>query len=116
VLGAAFASACLPRSSARRARGGREGERARRSARGGRDAEGRDERPAADPARERPAAPFAGTSTVRFAPIVLEHDTGATIQIATGLDGTERVVKLANVELVGGAAVELVGAAAEAAR
>ncbi|AUX40496.1 RND transporter [Sorangium cellulosum] len=45
---------------------------------------------------------------LRFAPIVVERDTGATIQIATGLDGSERVVKLASAELAEGMAVEVV--------
>ncbi|WP_437679099.1 efflux RND transporter periplasmic adaptor subunit [Sorangium sp. So ce131] len=45
---------------------------------------------------------------LRFAPIVVERDTGATIQVATGLDGSERVVKLASAELAEGMTVEVV--------
>ncbi|MDC3959859.1 efflux RND transporter periplasmic adaptor subunit [Polyangium jinanense] len=44
---------------------------------------------------------------IRFAPITVERDTGATILISTGLDGSERVVKLANVQLVEGTKVEI---------
>ncbi|MDI3291302.1 efflux RND transporter periplasmic adaptor subunit [Polyangium sp. 15x6] len=44
---------------------------------------------------------------IRFAPITVERDTGATILISTGLDGSERVVKLANVQLVEGTTVEI---------
>ncbi|WP_437985024.1 efflux RND transporter periplasmic adaptor subunit [Sorangium sp. So ce117] len=46
-------------------------------------------------------------SRIRFAPIVVERDTGATIQVSTGLDGSERVVKLASAELTEGMAVEI---------
>jgi RND family efflux transporter MFP subunit len=45
---------------------------------------------------------------VRFVPVMIERDTGATIQIASGLDGTERVIKLANASLEDGAAVEVI--------
>lgn len=44
---------------------------------------------------------------IHFAPITIDRDTGPTIQIATGLDGTERVVKLANAELSEGVTVEV---------
>ncbi|TKC92115.1 efflux RND transporter periplasmic adaptor subunit [Polyangium fumosum] len=44
---------------------------------------------------------------IRFVPITVERDTGATILISTGLDGTERVVKLANVQLLEGTKVEI---------
>lgn len=36
---------------------------------------------------------------VHFKPIVLERDAGPTIEIASGLDGSERVLKLANASL-----------------
>ncbi|WP_437837354.1 efflux RND transporter periplasmic adaptor subunit [Sorangium sp. So ce1153] len=45
---------------------------------------------------------------IRFVPIVVERDTGATIQIATGLDGSERIVKLASAELGDGMTVEVI--------
>lgn len=42
---------------------------------------------------------------VHFVTVVVERDTGSTVQISTGLEGTERVVKLANASLVEGQAV-----------
>ncbi|WP_438027814.1 efflux RND transporter periplasmic adaptor subunit [Sorangium sp. So ce233] len=45
---------------------------------------------------------------IRFVPIVIERDTGATLHIATGLDGSERIVKLASAELSDGMAVEVI--------
>jgi RND family efflux transporter MFP subunit len=44
---------------------------------------------------------------IHFVPITIERDTGATLLVSTGLDGTERVVKLANVQLGEGAKVEI---------
>ncbi|MDI1433661.1 efflux RND transporter periplasmic adaptor subunit [Polyangium sorediatum] len=44
---------------------------------------------------------------IRFVPITVERDTGATILVSTGLDGTERIVKLANVQLLEGTKVEI---------
>jgi membrane fusion protein (multidrug efflux system) len=44
---------------------------------------------------------------VHFIPITIERDTGATIQVATGLEGSERVVKLASAELSEGMTVEV---------
>jgi len=44
---------------------------------------------------------------IHFVPITIERDTGATILISTGLEGTERVVKLANVQLVEGTKVDI---------
>jgi RND family efflux transporter MFP subunit len=46
--------------------------------------------------------------TVRFVKVVVERDTGATVQISTGLDGSERVVKLANAAITEGTEVEVV--------
>jgi RND family efflux transporter MFP subunit len=45
---------------------------------------------------------------LRFAPITVERDTGATIHVSTGLDGSERIVKLASAELNEGMAVEVI--------
>jgi membrane fusion protein (multidrug efflux system) len=45
--------------------------------------------------------------TIHFQPIVLERDTGATLQIASGLNGDERVVKLANAALTEGMKVQV---------
>ena len=47
-----------------------------------------------------------GQNKVRFVAITIDRDTGPTLQIAAGLDGSERVVKLANVELTEGMGVE----------
>ena len=44
---------------------------------------------------------------VHFQPIVLERDAGATIQIASGLSGDERVLKLANAGLSEGSEVRV---------
>jgi RND family efflux transporter MFP subunit len=44
---------------------------------------------------------------VRWVTVVVERDTGATVEIASGVDGTERVVKLASVELAEGQLVEI---------
>ena len=44
---------------------------------------------------------------IHLAPIVIERDTGPTIQIATGINETDRVVKIASAELVEGRQVEL---------
>jgi RND family efflux transporter MFP subunit len=43
-----------------------------------------------------------------FVPITIERDTGATLQIAAGLSGDERVVKIAVPDLVEGDALEVV--------
>jgi membrane fusion protein (multidrug efflux system) len=48
--------------------------------------------------------------TLRLVKVVVERDTGPTVQIATGLDGTEKVVKLASAELVEGRSVDVAGA------
>jgi len=44
---------------------------------------------------------------IKFAPITIERDTGATLWVATGLTGDERIVKLAAPSLVDGDTVEL---------
>jgi membrane fusion protein (multidrug efflux system) len=44
---------------------------------------------------------------VHFAPVVVERDTGPTVEISVGLDGTERVVKFANASLSDGTKVEI---------
>jgi membrane fusion protein (multidrug efflux system) len=49
---------------------------------------------------------------LHFVPITIERDTGASIQIATGLTGDERVVKIAVPGLVEGDALEVSGAPA----
>lgn len=46
--------------------------------------------------------------TVKMKKIIIERDTGQTLQISTGLDGTEKIVKLANAELKDGSEVELI--------
>jgi RND family efflux transporter MFP subunit len=47
-------------------------------------------------------ATVAGDDTIHIAPVAIERDTGATFFIASGLDGTERIVKLAGPELTEG--------------
>ena len=44
---------------------------------------------------------------VRFVPVVLDRDLGSTMHIASGLTGTERVLKLATAELSDGSRVEV---------
>lgn len=46
-------------------------------------------------------------SEIKLVPIVIERDTGATVEVASGLTGTERVVKLAGAQLVDGKRVEV---------
>lgn len=40
--------------------------------------------------------------TIHFVPVTLERDTGSALQIASGLEGTERVVRLMSAELAEG--------------
>ena len=44
---------------------------------------------------------------IHLAPVVIERDTGATIQIASGIADTDRVVKIVSPDLVEGRAVEV---------
>jgi RND family efflux transporter MFP subunit len=46
-------------------------------------------------------------SEIKLVPIVIERDTGATVEVASGLTGTERVVKLASAQFVDGKRVEV---------
>lgn len=46
-------------------------------------------------------------------PVGIERDTGQTLHISTGLDGTEKIVKLANAGLTDGSAVEVMQPAPE---
>jgi len=46
-------------------------------------------------------------SEVRLVPVVIERDTGPTIEIASGLTGSERVAKLAGAQLVDGTGVDV---------
>jgi multidrug efflux pump subunit AcrA (membrane-fusion protein) len=47
---------------------------------------------------------------LHLVPITIERDTGATLQVATGLTGEERVVKIAVPGLVDGDPLEVTGA------
>ena len=47
-----------------------------------------------------------GEGRVHFVPIVIERDTGATIEVASGLEGTEQVVKLSDASLKEGTKIE----------
>jgi membrane fusion protein (multidrug efflux system) len=46
-------------------------------------------------------------SEIRLVPIVIERDTGATVEVASGLTGTERIAKLASAQFVDGKRVEV---------
>ncbi|HEY1695361.1 MAG TPA: efflux RND transporter periplasmic adaptor subunit [Polyangiaceae bacterium] len=48
-------------------------------------------------------------STIHMVNVVVERDTGPTVEIASGLDGTERVAKLASAQFVDGKKVEVAG-------
>ena len=52
---------------------------------------------------------------LHYVPIAIERDTGATLQVATGLTGDERLIKIAVPGLAEGDAVEVAEAAAPAA-
>lgn len=52
---------------------------------------------------------------VELRSVALERDLGATVQIASGLDGTERVIQVASAELADGEKVEPLAAPAPAA-
>ena len=54
-------------------------------------------------------------SKVHFVPITIERDTGAALQIATGLTGEERIVKIAVPGLVEGDSLEVAAAPPAAA-
>ena len=54
-------------------------------------------------------------SRVHFSPVTIERDTGATFQIATGLTGDERIVKIAVPSLMEGDVVEVTSEAKPAA-
>lgn len=45
---------------------------------------------------------------IHFVPIVVERDTGTTVEISSGLTGSERIVKLASAETYEGRPVEIV--------
>jgi membrane fusion protein, multidrug efflux system len=47
-------------------------------------------------------------SKIHLVPVVLERDTGPTIEIASGLTGTERVAKLASAAFTEGRSVEVI--------
>lgn len=53
-----------------------------------------------------------GQNRVAMRKIEIERDTGATLEVATGLDGSERVVRIANAALVPGSTVEILAPAA----
>ena len=53
---------------------------------------------------------------VRFVPVGIERDTGSTVEISKGLDGTERLVKLPSADLADGAAVAIANDGAAAPR
>jgi membrane fusion protein, multidrug efflux system len=46
-------------------------------------------------------------SKIHLVPVVVERDTGPTIEIASGLTGSEQVVKLASADLIEGKLVDV---------
>jgi hypothetical protein len=48
-----------------------------------------------------------GENKIHLVPIKLERDAGGTVQIASGVDATSRVVKSATADLVEGRAVQV---------
>ena len=44
---------------------------------------------------------------LRLVPVVVERDTGATVQISSGLAADARVVKLSSADMVDGKAVQI---------
>ena len=56
------------------------------------------------------AAVVTPENTIHITPVVIERDTGATIEVASGLREGDRVVKIASSQLTEGLSVE-VGAA-----
>ncbi len=48
---------------------------------------------------------------LRLVPITIERDTGATVQVASGLDASARVVKISSADMVDGKAVQVRAAA-----
>jgi len=53
-------------------------------------------------------ATVASDSTIHLVPVVVERDTGTTIEVSSGLTGDERVIKLASAEFVEGKPVEAI--------
>ena len=51
---------------------------------------------------------------IGFTPVTIERDTGAALQISTGLTGQERIVRLADASLLAGTSVEAMQPAAPA--
>jgi hypothetical protein len=47
-------------------------------------------------------------NVVHMRPVVIERDTGKTFEISAGLDGSERIVRIANAGLRDGSEVELI--------
>jgi len=48
------------------------------------------------------------TSTIKLVPVVVERDTGPTVEIASGLTGNERVAKLGSAQFTDGRRVEVI--------
>ncbi len=52
-----------------------------------------------------------GENKLKLVPITIERDTGATVQIASGLDASARVVKISSADMVDGKSVQVRAAA-----
>ena len=46
-------------------------------------------------------------STIHLVPVVVERDTGSTVEIASGIEATDRIVKLGSAELIEGRHVDI---------
>jgi membrane fusion protein, multidrug efflux system len=53
-----------------------------------------------------------GENKLKLVPITIERDTGATVQVATGLDASTRVVKISSADMADGKAVQIRASAA----
>jgi multidrug efflux pump subunit AcrA (membrane-fusion protein) len=60
------------------------------------------------------AAVVAADDTIHFVAVGVERDTGAMVEVASGLNGSERLVKLPSPDLAEGQAVDVVGSDAGA--
>jgi membrane fusion protein (multidrug efflux system) len=58
-------------------------------------------------ARGQRVALVGADSKIHLVPVIVERDTGPTVEIASGLTGSERIVKLAGADLVEGRSVEV---------
>ena len=53
-----------------------------------------------------------GSNKIHLVPVVIERDTGSTFEISSGIEATDKVVRVANVDLTEGRLVDLAAPAA----